>query len=342
MADENSRRSTKRATLQDVAKQAGVSPITVSRAIRQPDKVSHKAREKVREAVAKLGYIPNLSASRLASARSYTVCAIIPSITNIVFADVMRAIDDVFSTTSYQVLIGNTRYSPLEEEKLVSKFLEHNPDGLILSGVDQTDICRKTLQAAGVPIVQIMDYDGQAIDMNVGLSHFQAGYDITRHLIDRGYKTIGFIGAQMDPRTQKRMKGHFQALKDAGLENVQGRSISHAPSSVKIGGELFDDLLSKQPDLDAVFCINDDLAMGAIFECQRRQIAVPDQVAIAGFNDLEPSRCINPALTTIRTPRYEMGQKAATLLVDCMNGASLSAEDSRINIGYELIVRAST
>jgi len=342
MKKNHSRKSSNRVTLQDVAQRIGVSAITVSRALNKPEKVSGDMRRKVEAATKELGYIPNRAASALASAESHIVGLIIPSLTNYVFAKVIRAVYNVLLPEGYQILLGNSHYSPIEEEKLIATFLEQNADGIIVTGLDQTDHGRRMLCQAGVPIVQIMEVGDSIIDMNVGFSHFQAAYDITCHLIERGCKDIGFLGARMDPRAQRRLQGYQKALEDVGLSWRGKISTTHQPSSVKLGGELLLDLLSSADKIDGIFCLNDDLAMGALFQCQRSHIHVPKDLAIAGFNDLEPSACVNPSLTTVNPPRFKMGEMAANMLLSRMQGEHLSEEQKQVDLGYEIIIRQSS
>ncbi len=329
-----------RITLDDVAKQAGVSRITASRALRNSPQVSAHATLAVKEAVKILGYIPNRAASTLASAKSHSIGIIIPSLSNIVFADVVRAIDDVLLPEGYQVLIGNTRYSLSEEEKLIRTFLERSPDGMIVTGLDQTTEGERLLRGAAIPIVQIMEIGEKVIDMNVGFSHFEAGFDITQHLIVKGYKEIAFIGSQMDARTKRRLAGYKHAMEKHNLAWTNKTVTSPESSTVRLGGELLGELLTSNSTIDAVFCCNDDLAMGAIFECQRRSIDVPGKLAIAGFNDLEPSSSLNPAITTVATPRYDIGMIAAQMLLKRMN--KQEPEKPVVDVGYKVVARKST
>ncbi len=166
------------------------------------------------------------------------------------------------------------------------------------------------MRSMNCPIVQIMEIGPDPIDMIVGFSHSDAAFAAVSHLIERGYKRIGFLGARMDPRGQRRFDGYRDAMKAASLFNPRFVITTLSPSTVPLGGVLLSDLVTKAPDIDAVFCINDDIALGALFECQRRQIAVPEQLAIVGFNDLEFMASAVPSLTSVRTNRYEMGRKA--------------------------------
>ena len=177
------------------------------------------------------------------------------------------------------------------------------------------------------------------IDMNVGISHYDAGKTMGKYLISKGYKRIGFVGAQMDFRSQRRMSGFLSALAEVGFDSTRYVLTTPEPSTVKLGGQLISDMLMEHPDVDAVFCNNDDIAYGAIYECQRRHLRIPEQIAIAGFNDLDASSCINPSLTTIKTPLYEIGETAAQLLIKRLKNQPI--KETRIDLGVKLQQRDS-
>jgi LacI family gluconate utilization system Gnt-I transcriptional repressor len=334
------RRKGGRPTIADVAARAGVSTITVSRALRDPARVSQELRDQIDEAVRALDYVPDQHARALASARTNVIGVIIPSLTNNVFADVLRGIYDSIAQSPYQVQLGNSRYSPIEEERLLGIFLSQRPAALIVSGVDQTERGRALLKSAGCPIVQIMDLSDDPVDMMVGFSHKAGGDLITSHLVAAGYRRIGFLGARMDPRTQRRLEGYRAALIDADLYDPRRITTTPASSSVSLGRDLLRDLLARMPDTDAVFCNNDDLALGALFECQRAALAIPTSIGIAGFNDLEMMEAAYPSLTSIRTPRYEIGQRAVQMARAALSGQR--PEQTRIDVGFELKIRTST
>ncbi|WP_454683656.1 HTH-type transcriptional regulator GntR [Ancylobacter moscoviensis] len=334
------RRNGGRPTIADVAKRAGVSSITVSRALRDPERVSPQLRQQIEEAVRALDYVPDQHARALASARTDVVGVIIPSLTNNVFADVLRGIYDGLAQTSHQVQLGNSRYSPIEEERLLATFLSQRPAALIVAGIDQTARSRELLENAGCPVVQIMELGEGPVDMMVGFSHRAAGHLVTSHLVEAGYRRIGFLGARMDPRTQRRLEGYRAALMEAGLYDPDRVTATPTPSSVTLGRDLLRDLLARMPDTDAVFCINDDLALGALFECQSAALAVPDTIGIAGFNDLEMMAAAWPALTSVRTPRYEIGSRAVQMARAAIAGRRPA--ERVVDVGVELQVRAST
>lgn len=333
--------SGKRATLVDVAEMAKVSAITVSRVINDPDKVSEELRQRVQEAIDMLGYIPNQSASSLASARSRVIGVAIPSLSNIVFNDVLRGIYEVAGASGYKVLLVDTHYSPLEEERMVRTLLSQSPEAMILTGGEQTRACERMLLKSGVPMVQMMDLLSDPMDMNVGLSHRDAGFAVADKMLDAGYGQVAFIGAQMDHRVQQRLAGFKAALEARGRFWKNFVFTSPEPSSIALGGELFRSMMSSTNGVvDGVFCCNDDLALGALFESQRMNINVPSDLGICGFNDFEASAYVNPSLTSVYVPRYEMGVKAAQMLVDVLNGREPA--ERVVNMGFEVRMRQST
>ena len=263
------RRGGGRPTIADVARLAGVGAITVSRALREPERVSESLRQQIQQAVDELGYVPDPNARALASARAEVFGVLVPSLTNSVFAEVVRGIYDSLSDSSFRVQLGNTHYSGLEEERLLQVFLSQRPAALIVSGIDQTATARKLLETAGCPVVQIMETGPDPVDMMVGFSHFEGGRAATNHMIEVGYRKIGFLGARMDPRSQRRLAGYRAAMEAAGLFDPRLVTTTPVPSSVTLGRDLFRDALAKMPSLDGVFCNNDDIALGVLFECHR-------------------------------------------------------------------------
>ena len=326
--------------LEEVAKLAGVSTITASRVFRNPEAVSVAKRERVASAATELGYVPNLIARALASHRTEVIGVVIPSLTNHVFNDVLRGIYDASEGSRYDVQFVNTSYSIFQEERLLRLFQAQKPSGLIVTGVNQTPESRAVMKAMNCPIVQIMEIGPNPVDMMVGFSHYDAAVSAVSHLLEQGRRRIGLIAARMDPRAQRRVDGYRDAMRDARLLDPRLMVTTPAPTSVTIGGTLLADLLAQAPDVDAVFCINDDLALGVLFESQRRQIPVPDEIAIMGFNDMEFMATAVPALTSVRTNRYEMGRKAITMLTDAIAGRRPA--QTVVDLGFELMVRASS
>lgn len=329
-----------RVTLAEVAKLANVSGITVSRVINEPDKVSPKRRQQVQEAIDALGYVPNQSASALASARSRVLGVVIPSLSNLVFTDVLRGIYDVAGSSGYKVLMVDTDYSAQEEERLVRTLLSQSPEGMIVTGGEQTSASQRLLLNAHIPLVQIMDLLDDPLDMNVGVSHYRAGREVAEQMLASGYERLGFLGARMDTRTQKRLVGFKDFLEEGGRYRSDLVVTSLQPSSVELGGQLFRDLMASADGVpDAVFCCNDDLALGALFESQRMGIEVPSQLGLCGFNDLGISAFTNPALSSVSVPRYEMGAEAARRLIATLNGQRPA--DLQCDLGFGFRARGS-
>jgi LacI family gluconate utilization system Gnt-I transcriptional repressor len=326
--------------LAEVAELAGVSPITASRFFRNPQALSSGKRERVASAAQELGYVPNLAARALASQRTEVIGVLIPSLTNNVFNDVLRGIYDAAEGSPYSIQFVNTRYSILQEEKLLRLFQAQNPAGLIVTGINQTADARLIMEAIDCPIVQIMEIGPDPVDMMVGFSHYDAAFAAVSHLAAQGRKRIGFLGARMDPRVQRRLEGYRDAMKAAGLFDPNLIVTTPVPTAVTLGGTLLGELFAKAPDADAVFCINDDIALGVLFECQRQQVPVPDKMAIVGFNDMEFMASSVPSITSVRTNRYEMGRAAATMLVDAVEGRRPA--QAVVDLGFELMVRQSS
>lgn len=297
---------------------------------------------KVEAAVKKLGYVPDAAASALASIRTDVIGLLIPSLTNSVFSEVLRGIYDEAESHPFSIQIGNFRYRPLTEEMLIGKFLRQKPAGLIVAGLDQTEISKSMLREADCPVIQIMDYDASAEGNMIGFSHYEAGAAAARHLRDRGYRRIGFLGARMDPRTQRRLAGFNDALNDTDDSQRSKRVIvTSTASSVTLGAELLRELLVRAPDSDAIFCNNDDLAIGALLEAQRRGIKITEEFGICGFNDLEMSKQMNPRLTSIATPRYEIGRLAISTIVDALS-SDKARDPTRIDLGFTVVMRDSS
>ena len=331
----------KKPNLKDVAKLAGVSAITVSRVLSDPDKVSALLRQKVDSAIRDIGYIRNHAASALASKKSGVLAVIIPSLSNIVFNDVLQGIYQAANAGNMQILLGDCHYSPLEEEKLIATLLSQAPEGIVITGTAQTDYARKLLLQADIPLVQIMELTDQPIDMNIGFSHYQAAYDITQHLLLKGYRAPAFVGARMDPRTQQRLAGFKQAIADWPEPCRSYVQTTAQPSSIKLGGQLLQAVIAGSDNqCDAVFCCNDDLALGALFECKRMNLSVPKDIAICGFNDFEASALVEPAITSVASPRVEMGRRAVEMLLSAAGKGRHSV--APVDVGYSIRVRSST
>ena len=324
----------------DVAKEAGVSAITVSRAIRTPNAVRKETRAKVEQAVAKLNYVPDPAASSLASMRSNVVGVMVPSVTNTVFSDTLRGIFEVAEGSGTQIQITNTRYDEAEEERLLRVFLSQRPAALIVTGIDQSDAVAEMMRNVTCPLVQITEMGTAPYDMMVGFDHRAAARMATEHLISQGYTRPAFLGARQDPRSIRRLAGFRDAAQKAGVFDENRVLFSPTSSTATLGAEQWRQLMTADPNADAALCNNDDLALGMLFECQRQGVNVPKQFGICGFNDLDIMATAYPSLTSVRTPRYEVGRSAMRMVLDRLDGNRPSAPI--VDLGFELMQRDST
>ena len=334
------RRASGRTTLSDVARAAGVSPITASRALRGERGVAQDLVQRVEDAAQQLGYVPDPAARALASQRSVQVPVLVPLLSNALFVDVLDAVHRTLFPHGYQALIGVTHYDPVEEEQLLRTYLAHRPAGLLVTGFDRTEAARQLIAASGVPCVHLMEMTSAPGVYCVGFSQQDAGHAMTAHLLERGRRRVAFVAAQLDPRTMQRAEGYRRCLRAAGLYDPRLELLSPEPSSIRLGGELLQELLRTRPEVDAVFFCNDDLAQGGLLAAQRLGLAVPGRVAIAGFNDLAGSDQMPPPLTTVRTPRSAIGEASARMLLALMKGEA-PAQNS-VDLGFELMARESS
>ncbi|AZZ92343.1 HTH-type transcriptional regulator GntR [Hahella sp. KA22] len=308
----------RRPTLQDIADQVGATKMTVSRCLRQPELVSEPLRHKIQTAVRELGYIPNRAPDILSKSRSHAIGVLIPSLTNQVFSDVIRGIEQVTESRGYHLMFTHYGYSPELEEQNLANLLAYNVDGLIMSESRHTERALQMIRTAGTPTVEIMDTRSPALDQAIGFDNVQAAYDMTRTLIQRGYRRTAYLSVRLDTRTLQRQEGYQQAMRDAGLEP---RTMQYAArSSFSVGAHLMTRILDEMPETDAIFCTNDDVAIGAYFECLRRGIKVPQEMAIAGFHGHDVGQVMTPQLASVLTPRHEMGALAAEALLARLDG----------------------
>jgi LacI family gluconate utilization system Gnt-I transcriptional repressor len=333
-------RASGRVTLDHVAAAAGVSRITASRALRGERSVAADLVERVAHAATGLGYVPDPAARALASARSHTVVVLIPLLSNNLFVDLLEAVHRVLLPAGYQILIGVTHYRPQEEEALLANYLAHRPAGLLLTGFDRTPGCRKLIEASGVPCVYLMETSNDPAVHCVGFSQAEAGRAMTGHLLDRGRRRIAFAAAQLDPRVLQRLDGYRLALQAAGCYDPALEWTRPEPSSLALGAQMLEQELQAHPDVDAIFFCNDDLAQGGLLAALRLGLAVPQRVAIAGFNDLAGSDQMWPTLTTVRTPRVQIGESAATMLLQLMRGEPVDPHS--VDLGWQLMQRQSS
>ena len=302
-------------TLRDVSEASGVSEMTVSRVLRNRGDVSETTRERVLRAARTLGYVPNKIAGALASQRVNLVGVVIPSLSNMVFPEVMTGISEELEDTGLQPVVGVTNYSPDREEAVIYEMLSWRPTGLIVAGLEHSDAARAMLAQAGIPIVEIMDIDGTPVDSAVGISHRRAGRQMAEAIIAAGYRRIAFLGTQMpnDHRARKRLEGFEEALAKAGLSLVDREFYSGGSALLK-GREMTEAVLARSPDVDFLYYSNDMIGAGGLLYCLEKGLDVPGKIGLAGFNGVELLDGLPRKLATMDACRLEIGRRAAEII----------------------------
>jgi LacI family gluconate utilization system Gnt-I transcriptional repressor len=326
-------------TIVDIARITGVSPMTVSRAINRPELVSDKTRDEILRVVRQKGFVLNNAARMLVSDRSRVVAVIIPRINNPANADVFQGLSDGLEEHGLSLLLGMDKAQPDIEEKLIMDVLGWRPAAIVLTGLDHSETARMALRNANCPIVELADIDGEAIDISIGLSHRTASHALTRELLDKGYRKTAYLyfDAPQNRRITERLGGYRDALKEAGIKRETIISVSDLSVSAARAGARQIMALKSRPRL--VFCSNDLLAISASQEFKRAGLRVPEDIAVAGFEDIELASAVHPALTTVRTNLYGSGMFAADAIVKRLDGRRARR---RIDMGYEIVWREST
>ncbi|HEY6919243.1 MAG TPA: LacI family DNA-binding transcriptional regulator [Tabrizicola sp.] len=331
----------RKATMADVARAAGVSPMTVSRAFKADTSVTQATRDAIRKAADELGYVFDSTASSLRSQRTDFVAVTIPSINNANFAETLRGLTEGLKPRGLQILLGYTDYDMAEEERLIEQFLRR-PEAIVVTGGRHTPRTRRLLETAGIPVVETWDLPDQPIGHVVGFSNAAAVRGMVDHFVARGLTRIAFIGgdADRDTRGTDRRAGFIAAMQAHGLDATRLIAAGAPPISMREGATAMGRLLDSLPDTQAVICVSDLSAFGALTECQRRGIAVPGRLWIAGFGDYEIAGIAVPALTTIDPFPREIGSRTAALILDVLDGRLTGP--TRLAIAPELLLRQST
>jgi LacI family gluconate utilization system Gnt-I transcriptional repressor len=302
-------------TLRDVSEASGVSEMTVSRVLRNRGDVAEATRERVLAAARSLGYVPNRIAGALASQRVSLVGVIIPSLSNMVFPEVLTGVSETLEDTGLQPVVGVTNYGPAREEAVLYQMLSWRPSGLIIAGLEHSPAAQAMLAAAGIPIVEIMDVDGVPVDSMVGISHRRAGRKMAEAIVAAGYRRIGFLGTKMpdDHRARKRLEGFEEGLAAAGLRLADSESYSGGSSLLK-GREMTAAILRRHPDLDFLYYSNDMIGAGGLLYCLDQGLAVPERIGLAGFNGVDLLDGLPRRLATMDACRLAIGRIAAEIV----------------------------
>jgi LacI family transcriptional regulator, gluconate utilization system Gnt-I transcriptional repressor len=279
-------------------------------------------------------------AGSLASSRSRIVGAIVPTVDNSIFSATVRALGERLAAAGYQLLLGQTNYEPKQEEALVAAFLGRRVDGLVLTGSRHSVLTRRRIREAAVPVVETWDLPAKPLDMVAGFSNLEAGRSVAQHFLVQGLRRLCFAGGP-DERSSARLEGVRQAVAATPGARLQ---VQRLPAGAFFaGGCAVVQQLQRQHDEyplerpQALFCGNDGLAAGALFECQRIGWAVPGQLAVMGFADTGMAECLAPRLSSVRVPMQEMGELAATMLLARLEGRQ--NEPLRCDLGFSLALR---
>ena len=311
----NTKRPRRPLTLRDVSEASGVSEMTVSRVLRNRGDVSAATREKVLTAARTLGYVPNKIAGGLASQRVNLVAVVIPSLSNMVFPDVLGGISAELDDTGLPPVVGVTNYSPSREDAVLYDMLSWRPSGVILAGLEHSRAARAMLDYAGLPVVEIMDVDGTPIDTAVGISHRRAGAEMADEILAAGYRRIGFIGTHMpeDHRARKRLAGFEERLGERGVQ-LAAREYYQGGSSLLKGREMTERILTREPELDFLYFSNDMIGAGGLLWCMENGYDIPGRLGLAGFNGVELLDGLPMRLTTTDARRIDIGRRAARIV----------------------------
>lgn len=334
----------------DVAARLGVSKMTVSRALSRTSSRNRSTSEALRQSILgachEMGYVVDQTARNFSSKRSGFVAALIPALNNSNFSDTAHGLTAAVEASGLQVLLGYTDYDVQTEERLLRAMLSRRPEAVVVTGGSHSDAARKLLKAAGVPVVETWDLSTDPIGHMVGFSNTEAVAELVRQLHAKGYRRIAFLGGvpQSDARGADRRRGFEQAMRELGLDARRTLSVGQAPVSMAHGAQGVVQLMQRWPDTDAVVCVSDHAAFGALAECQRRGWAVPGRLAIAGFGGFEVGAACHPQLSTVAVDCTAIGRASGELLLRAIAAAHAGQPlaPETVLIPYRIELRGST
>ena len=325
-------------TLKDVARMAGLSPMTVSRALHNPKLVKPDTIARVKAASAELGYIPNMLAGSLTTKRSQLIAAVVPQLSNSMFAETVQGLNDELSAHGYQLLLSLSNYSHQKEEELLTAILSRQPDGVVLTGITHHPGVRKKLLATGIPVVETWDLTPSPIDIAIGFSQERIGEKVAQYLLGKGYKRFAAICAR-DERAIRRHQALEAELAQHGLHPL-ATQLTTPPTTLNLGREAMRAILAGGHAPEVVVCSSDVLAQGALIEATVQGIAVPEQLGIMGFGDFDFAAYTHPPLSSVHIDKRAIGVQAARSLIAKIEGKPLKG--NVIDVGFRLVERGTT
>ena len=329
----------KEVNINDIAKETGFSMMTVSRALSDSSLVSTKTRDKINKITKKRSYIPNYSAGNLKSGKSGFVIVIIPSLRISIFNEYFTGLRETLEEKKYQSLVDVTDYSLEKEESIITKFLGYKPEGIILAGTKHTKKTKEILLRSNIPLIETWDVNHRPLDIIVGFSNYNAGYEITDYVLSKKYKKILFVTSsfahmEQEPRGKKRLEGYIDRMLKKNLK-PNNFHISDALDYIRSGVEIFEHYKKNKSKIDCIITVNEMIGLGILSTAIRNKIKVPTQLGIAGIGYASVNDLLTPKLTTIDTNQYEMGKLAASKLIDRINGVTF--KQNIFNVGTSLV-----
>ena len=326
-----------RSKLQDVANAAGVSFITAWRALNQPEMVREKTADKVRAAAVEVGYVVNSVARSLVTSKSGVIGLVVPTLDDSIFSDTVEGLSDSLSQSGREMLIGISHYDYTREEELIRAFVGRQIDALVLTGKEHSEATRNLITKSGTAVVEIWDVPQNPLDLFVGFSNRELAREATRSLLAKGYRRIAFATPQSRARAVERQNGYETAMTEAGLGgNIR---VVRTEPTLKGGADALDELMSDKEPPDAIFFNGDTLAVGAHLHGSANGLTFPKDVAIMGLHDTDIASRVNPPLSTVRIPRYQIGRIAAQKIIDRLDGVSDGASET---VAFEIVERGTT
>lgn len=331
----------RKATLQDVATAAGVSTATVSRCLNEPDKVKQEVQNKIRSVIKELGYVPHGAARALASRRTQTIGVIIPTIDNAIFSKLILHLQQTLSDNNFTLLIAQSNYSPELEYKEVQEMLSRGVDGLVMMGEARPITTYQLIEQYQIPFINLWSYNPASEYSCIGIDNTAAGQLLAQHMTQLGHKRIGCVWGiqQNNDRTQQRLAGIVSHLHDLKIE-FNAKHVAESQYSIEHSKLAFYKLMDCLPDLTAIICANDILALGVMTAARKLSLKIPQALSISGFDNLEILSAVQPSLTTMNAPSAEMGSYAANYLVTQIKAKTRTLQ--RKELPCSLIVRQTT
>ncbi len=332
------------ATMRDVARIAGVSRMTVSRALKPDSPISKETRDRILKVVREINYVPDQMAGSLTTKRSGFVAVLVPSLNNLHFAETVQALTDELALVGQQILLGYTNYSSEREEQLVETMLRRRPEAIVLSYDGHSERTVDLLLNAQVPVIELWERPREPIGHSIGFSNEDAAAAMTQELLGLGYRAITFLAEAGDDWTRgaARRAGFKRAMTHAGLSSTRVVQVGRPPMSIEDGADAVPMILEKFPDTDCIFCVSDAAAFGVQSDLKSRGIAVPDQIGVAGFGNFEVSRFASPSISTVVVDPVRIGREAGRLIGRLLDGAEQFPEHLQIDVEPAPDLRMST